>query len=211
MAQPVLKCQHLGIQFGGLKAVDDFNMEIGESELVGSGISFCAVCDGAFFENKEVLVIGGGNSALQEAVLLAKTCKKVTVVQNLAVLTGERSLQESLFQNDRVEFVYSATVSSFRREGERISTALSINGQPAELFSDGVFVAIGLAPDNQPFEQLVSLQNGYIQAGEDCLTQTPGVFAAGDCRTKGIRQITTATGDGAVAALAACRYLDARS
>ena len=211
MAQPVLKCQHLGIQFGGLKAVDDFNMEIGESELVGSGISFCAVCDGAFFENKEVLVIGGGNSALQEAVLLAKTCKKVTVVQNLAVLTGERNLQESLFQNDRVGFVYSATVSSFRREGERISTALSINGQPAELFSDGVFVAIGLAPDNQPFEQLVSLQNGYIQAGEDCLTQTPGVFAAGDCRTKGIRQITTATGDGAVAALAACRYLDARS
>ena len=183
----------------------------GESELVGSGISFCAVCDGAFFENKEVLVIGGGNSALQEAVLLAKTCKKVTVVQNLAVLTGERSLQESLFQNDRVEFVYSATVTSFRREGERISTALAINGQPAELFSDGVFVAIGLAPDNQPFEQLVSLQNGYIQAGEDCLTQTPGVFAAGDCRTKGIRQITTATGDGAVAALAACRYLDARS
>ena len=148
---------------------------------------------------------------MQEAVLLAKTSKKVTVVQNLAVLTGERSLQESLFQNDRVEFVYSATVSSFRREGERISTALSINGQPAELFSDGVFVAIGLAPDNQPFEQLGSLQNGYIQAGEDCLTQTPGVFAAGDCRTKGIRQITTATGDGAVAALAACRYLDARS
>lgn len=183
----------------------------GEAELIGSGISFCAVCDGAFFEDKEVLVIGGGNSALQEAVLLSKTCKKVTVIQNLPVLTGERRLQESLFQNDRIEFIYSATVSSFQRKGDRICTTLTVNGQPAELFSDGVFVAIGLSPDNKPFEQLVSLQNGYIQASEDCLTKTPGVFAAGDCRTKNIRQITTATGDGAVAALAACRFLDALS
>ena len=180
----------------------------GEAELVGNGISFCAVCDGAFFEGRDVLVIGGGNSALQEASLLCQTCRKVTVVQNLAFLTGEQKLQEFLFAKENVSFIYSATVESFRKEGDTIVTAVTADGVRRELSSDGVFVAIGLAPDNDPFKDVVALDRGYIASNEQCLTNCPGVFTAGDCRTKNVRQIATAVSDGAVAALAACRYIE---
>ena len=180
----------------------------GEAELVGGGISFCAVCDGAFFEGKDVLVIGGGNSALQEASLLCQTCRKVTVVQNLAYLTGERKLQELLFAKDNVSFIYSATVDSFKKEGDEIVTSITAEGAARELRSDGVFVAIGLAPDNEAFKDAVALDHGYVSSDERCKTNCPGVFTAGDCRTKSVRQIATAVSDGAVAALAACAYLD---
>ena len=180
----------------------------GEAELVGEGISFCAVCDGAFFENKEVLVIGGGNSALQEAVLLSETSKKVTVVQNLDFLTGEQSLQDILATRQNVSVICSATVDAFKKEGETIKTTVTVKGEQQTLSSDGVFVAIGLAPDNAPFEGLVDLDRGYVSAGEACTTSAEGVFTAGDCRTKSIRQVATAIADGAVAALAACRYID---
>ena len=180
----------------------------GEAELVGEGISFCAVCDGAFFEGKEVLVIGGGNSALQEAVLLSETSSKVTVVQNLDFLTGEQSLQDILATRKNVSVICSATVGSFKKEGETLYTAITVKGESKTLSSDGVFVAIGLAPDNAPFEGLVDLDRGYVSSGEACTTNAPGVFTAGDCRTKSIRQVATAISDGAVAALAACRYID---
>ena len=180
----------------------------GEEALVGEGISFCAVCDGAFFEGKEVLVIGGGNSALQEAVLLSETSSKVTVVQNLDFLTGEQSLQDILASRKNVSVICSATVNSFKKEGETLYTSITAKGEEQTLSSDGVFVAIGLAPDNAPFEGLVTLDRGYVSAGEACTTSAPGVFTAGDCRTKSIRQVATAISDGAVAALAACRYID---
>lgn len=180
----------------------------GEKELVGEGISFCAVCDGAFFVNKEVLVIGGGNSALQEAVLLSQTCRKVTVVQNLPHLTGEQKLQELLFAKENLEFLYSAVVTAFRKEGAVIITEVTAAGEKKELHADGVFIAVGLYPDTKPFENSVRLANGYVESSENCLTNCSGVFVAGDCRTKGVRQIATAVSDGAVAALAACDFLE---
>ncbi len=183
----------------------------GEEKYIGEGISFCAVCDGAFYEGKEVAVIGGGNSALQEAILLADLAKKVTVVQNLDFLTGEKKLQDKLATKSNVEVITGTVVDGFiggeSLEGIRIRK--EANGTVRDLMVDGVFVAIGLVPQNEVFAGLVPLDGrGYIISGEDCLTGTAGVFAAGDCRTKAIRQVTTAVADGAVAALAACAYAD---
>ncbi|MBO5734866.1 MAG: FAD-dependent oxidoreductase [Clostridia bacterium] len=183
----------------------------GEEKYIGEGISFCAVCDGAFYEGKEVAVIGGGNSALQEAILLADLAKKVTVVQNLDFLTGEQKLQDKLATKPNVEVILGTVVDGFiggdALEGIRIRK--EADGTVSDLMVDGVFVAIGLVPQNEVFSGLVPLDpRGYIQCGEDCVTGTAGVFAAGDCRTKTIRQVTTAVADGAVAALAACAYAD---
>ncbi len=183
----------------------------GEEKFIGEGISFCAVCDGAFYEGKEVAVIGGGNSALQEAILLADLAKKVTVVQNLDFLTGEKKLQDKLATKSNVEVILGTVVDGFiggdSLEGIRIRK--EGDGTVSDLLVDGVFVAIGLVPQNEVFAGLVPLDGrGYIISGEDCLTGTAGVFAAGDCRTKAIRQVTTAVADGAVAALAACAYAD---
>lgn len=186
----------------------------GEENFIGGGISFCAVCDGAFYSGKEVAVIGGGNSALVEATLLAETCKKVTIIQNLERLTGEMRLQEALEAKDNVEIIYNTTVSAFKGETELESVVLKseLDGTESEITPDGVFVAIGLAPDNKAFESLTALDKyGYVVASEACTTDTEGLFVAGDCRTKQIRQITTATADGAVASLAACAYIDSKA
>ncbi|MBQ2824695.1 MAG: FAD-dependent oxidoreductase [Clostridia bacterium] len=182
----------------------------GEENLVGKGISFCAVCDGAFYADKEVMVIGGGNSALVEATLLAETCKKVTIVQNLPYLTGEKTTADALLSRDNVEVIYSTVVKEFKGEDELEAVVLKAeDGTETTLNPDGVFVAIGLAPENTAFENLAQLNEyGYIVADESCLTKTQGVFVAGDCRTKQIRQIATAAADGAVAALKAVEYID---
>ena len=183
----------------------------GEQNFVGNGISFCAVCDGAFYAGQEVAVIGGGNSALVEATLLAETCKKVTIIQNLSHLTGEQKLIDALEKRDNVEIIYSTTVEKFTGESELESVVLKseTDGTTFEIRPAGVFVAIGLAPDNKAFENMADLDKyGYVDADERCLTRTEGVFVAGDCRTKQVRQITTAAADGAVAALAACAYID---
>lgn len=185
----------------------------GEDKFVGEGISYCAVCDGAFYKGKTVAVIGGGNSALQEAVLLSEGCTHVTVVQNLAFLTGEPSLQNILAKRDNVSFIYSTVVSAVLGDDtfEGLLLRNTETGEETVLNVDGTFVCIGQVPANQAFANVVKLGDyGYVDAGENCLPETaiPGVFAAGDCRTKAIRQVTTATADGAVAALAACRYLD---
>ena len=184
-----------------------------EERFTGEGISYCAVCDGAFYKGKTVAVIGGGNSALQEAVLLSEGCKQVYVVQNLPYVTGEASLKAILDSRDNVSFIYSTLAVGLVGEeslrGLRLKNTES--GDEEELAVDGVFVCIGQMPENEPFASLVSLNEyGYIEAGEDCLPESkiPGVFVAGDCRTKAIRQVTTATADGAVAALSACRFID---
>ncbi len=178
---------------------------------LGEGISFCAVCDGAFYKDKTVALVGGGNSALQEAILLSETCKQVTVVQNLDHLTGEQALQDILAKRDNVQVLLGTVVEALPATAplERVTLRRVADNHVYELEVDGLFVAIGLEPENAPFESVVSLNDwGYVDAGEDCLTRTPGVFVAGDCRSKTVRQVTTATGDGAVAAIAACRYID---
>ncbi len=181
-----------------------------ENELVGSGISYCAVCDGAFFKNQTVAVLGGGNSALQEAVLLSEGCSKVYVVQNLDYFTGEARLVEKLKAKDNVELITGTVISAIHGTDSLESLTLKKNdGSESELKVDGLFVAIGLIPNNGAFAEIAGLDEwGYIDSDEACLTKTAGVFTAGDCRKKQIRQITTATADGSVAALAACRYID---
>ena len=183
----------------------------GEADLVGHGISFCAVCDGAFYKDLDVAVIGGGNSALQEAILLSKTSKSVTVVQNLDYLTGEARLVAALSAEPNVKIILGSVVKEFKKSSDGKLDGVVITGKDGEteLKVDGVFVAIGLVPENKPFEELAELNGyGYFDTDESCVTKTPGVFVAGDCRSKRIRQITTATADGAVAALAACEYID---
>lgn len=182
-----------------------------ENRLVGSGVSYCAVCDGAFFKGQTVAVLGGGNSALQEAVLLSEGCKKVYVIQNLDYFTGEARLVEKLKEKDNVEFIMGTVISALHGEKELESITLTGEADKTEtkLEVQGLFVAIGLIPQNEAFAEIAGLNDyGYIDSGEDCLTKTAGVFVAGDCRSKSIRQITTAISDGSVAALAACRYIE---
>ncbi len=181
----------------------------GEAELVGNGVSFCAVCDGAFYNGKEVAVVGGGNSALQEALLLCENAAKVTVIQNLPYLTGEERLQEKLRANEKAEIILGSTVKEVLGQNEVQGVVIETDGKEQTLSIDGLFVAIGLIPQNEPFASLIALNDyGYADSEEDCKTKTDGIFVAGDCRKKKVRQVTTATADGAVAALAACEYID---
>ena len=184
----------------------------GEYDLVGEGISFCAVCDGDFYKGKEVCVIGGGNSALQEAVLLSEKCSFVTVIQDMPVYTGEKKLQEVLFTKKNVKGITGVKVTKLIADSgdfKGIEIEHTASGNREEIMCDGIFVAIGLIPENEPFKDLAKLNDfGYFDSDERCLTDTPGIFVAGDCRSKGVRQLTTAVADGAVAALAACRYIN---
>jgi len=183
----------------------------GEEALIGKGISFCAVCDGAFYAGQDVAMIGGGNSALQEALLLSEVCNKVTVVQNLGCFTGEKKLAEALLEKENVEVRFSTLVTGYvEKDGELTGLELrSESGETSRIDVTGAFLAVGLMPENGAFEELAQLnQWGYFDSAEDCLTQTPGLFVAGDCRSKRIRQVVTASSDGAVAATAACMYLD---
>lgn len=182
-----------------------------EEALIGNGISFCAVCDGAFYQGQHVAVIGGGNTALQEIALLSDVCSRVTVVQNLAALTGEEKMIRSLAAKTNIDYLYQTIVTGY--EGEDALTALQLlsteTSETSRLVVDGAFLAIGTAPDNGAFADVAELDGaGYIVAGESGETKTPGVFVAGDCRTKAYRQVATAISDGAAAALNACRYLD---
>lgn len=182
-----------------------------EEDFIGEGISFCAVCDGAFYEGKTVAVIGGGNSALQEAILLSDLAQKVYVVQNLDFFTGEEKLVNQLKNKDNVEIILGTVVESIlgNEDFEGIVVKNTASNETSELRLDGMFVAIGLVPQNEEFSDLINLdERGYVASGEDCKTNANGIFVAGDCRTKNIRQVTTAVGDGAVAALAACDYID---
>ena len=184
----------------------------GENELVGEGISFCAVCDGDFYTGQTVAVAGGGNSALQEAILLSGKCKKVIMLQDLPEFTGEKKLQEILFSRDNVEKYTNMKLTGYTVENgalKGIDTLNTATGETGHVVCDGLFIAIGLIPENENFAELTKLnQFGYFDTDEQCCTDTPGVFVAGDCRSKITRQLTTAVGDGSVAALAVCRYID---
>ena len=184
----------------------------GEEELIGNGISFCAVCDGAFYTGQDVAMIGGGNSALQEALLLSEVCNKVTIVQNLAFFTGEQKLAEALAEKPNVEVLFSTVVGEYITENGALTglkLRSEIDGSESRIAVDGAFLAVGLKPENENFAALANLNNwGYFDSAEDCCTATAGVFVAGDCRSKHIRQVVTAAADGAIAAMAACRYLE---
>lgn len=181
-----------------------------EETLIGAGVSYCATCDGMFFRGRDVAVVGGGNTALEDAMFLAGYCRKVYVIHRRDEFRGEAKLVEALQQKENVVFVLHAVVIEL--VGESMLTALKVQDvettEVTELSVSGVFVAIGQMPDNEAFADYVKLdEKGYIQAAEDCKTETPGIYTAGDCRTKTVRQLATAAADGAVAALAACEYI----
>lgn len=184
-----------------------------EDKFIGEGISFCAVCDGAFYMDKTVAVVGGGNSALQEALLLSDLARQVYVIQNLDCFTGEAKLQEQLLSKDNVKVMLGHLLDGYLGDDEitGITVKCVENGEKTDISVDGVFLAIGLIPQNEPFAKIVSLDDrGYVAANEDCVCHD-GIFVAGDCRAKRIRQVSTAASDGAVAALAACDYIDSLS
>ena len=180
-----------------------------EEELVGAGVGYCAVCDGAFFKDLPVAVNGGGNSALQDAMLLSETSSRVYLIHRRESFRGEEKLVEALRAKDNVEFVLNATITRLLGEDELKGVVVEQNGAEREIAVDGLFVAIGHEPDVAAFADYAALDaRGYAASGEDCLTKTPWLFVAGDCRAKKVHQLTTAVADGAVAALAACAWLD---
>ena len=186
----------------------------GEETLVGEGISFCAVCDGDFYAGQTVCVAGGGNSALQEAILLAEKCREVIVLQDLPRCTGEQRLQDVLFARNNVRLIADTKINRLLTEGgalKGVEIESRTTGKRQIVPCEGMFVAIGLIPENEPFKALAELNAyGYFDSDERCETRTPGVYVAGDCRSKGVRQLATAIADGATAALAACRYINER-
>lgn len=182
----------------------------GESELTGNGISFCAVCDGAFYNGKRVAVVGGGNAAVEDALYLADIAEKVYIVHRRREFRAEERLVRMMKSRENIEPVLSSTVSRLLEENGLAGAEVtnSENGEKRILVIDGLFVAVGQIPQNDIFEGLLKLdKDGYISAGEDCRTNVRGIFAAGDCRTKAVRQLTTAAADGASAAIAACEYI----
>lgn len=180
-----------------------------EEELVGSGVCFCAVCDGAFYKNLPVAVCGGGNSALQDALLLSEKCSKVYLIHRRDSFRGEAKLVEALEKRENVEFILNAKVAELLGDSELHGIVVEQDGTQRSIELSGLFVAVGHSPDLAAFEGLLNLNaGGYAASAEDCRTESAGVFVAGDCRAKSVRQLTTAVADGACAALAACEYLD---
>ena len=180
-----------------------------EEELTGNGVCFCAVCDGAFYKGRPVAVNGGGNSALQDAVLLSEKCSKVYLVHRRDSFRGESKLVDVLKAKDNVEFVLNASVTKLLGDDELSGIIVEQDGKDRTLDISGLFVAIGHRPDLQIFSEYAELDGtGYADSDESCTTKTPGIFVAGDCRKKSVRQLTTAVADGSVAALAACAFID---
>ncbi len=187
-----VKHRHLGIE--------------AEEKYMGRGVSYCAVCDGAFYKGKDVAVVGGGNSAVQSAIMLSNICNKVYLIHRRDEFRCEKKLSDEVRAIENVELVLNSTVKDLQGEG-KLSTIVTENksGEIKEINAEGLFVLVGQIPENGAFADIITLdESGYIVAGEDCKTNIDGVFAAGDCRTKAIRQLTTAAADGSVAALAAC-------
>ena len=184
----------------------------GEEELVGRGVSYCAVCDGAFYNGRRVAVVGGGDTALQDALFLSATCAHVTLIHRRDQFRGEEKLVRQLEGCQNVDILLShIPVGLESLDGELRGVTLRDLKTDREfnLPVEGLFLAVGQEPHNGQFADLIRLTaGGYVDAGEDCRTNVPGVFVAGDCRVKEVRQLTTAVGDGAVAALAACKYVD---
>ncbi len=195
-------CRHLNID--------------GEEALVGRGVSYCAVCDGAFYRDKDVIVVGGGNSALEDALYLSTYCHRVTLVHRRDTFRADLAEIAKIQAKENIVTQMSARPVAINQKEENGGTVFAsvtlehADGTQSTLEADGLFVAVGRVPQNNPFSSLVALdEGGYVEAGEDCTTKTPGVFVAGDCRKKNIRQLTTAVADGTVAALAAIAYIEA--
>ena len=181
-----------------------------EEELTGRGVSYCATCDGAFYRGKTVAVVGGGNTALEDALFLSNYCNKVYIIHRRDEFRGEPKNLEAVKKKENVEFVLNSTVIDLKGEKsvEAVTVKDKITGEEKDIPVSGLFIAIGQEPDNKGFMDVADLDPaGYVAADESCTTKTPGIFVAGDCRTKAVRQLTTAASDGAVAALAACAYI----
>ena len=179
-----------------------------EEELVGSGVCYCAVCDGAFYAGRPVAVCGGGSSALQDALLLAESCEKVFLIHRRDSFRGEQKLVEALRARENVEVLLNTRVTVLLGSEELTGIRVEQDGTEREIAVDGLFVAVGHSPALDTFAPYLDRDAaGYASSAEDCLTKTPGLFVAGDCRSKGVRQLTTAVADGATAALAACAWL----
>lgn len=183
----------------------------GEDLLRGRGVSYCAVCDGAFFKERELVVIGGGDSAVEEGVFLTKYASKVTIVHRRDELRAQKILQDRAFKNDKIEFIWDTELQTINGDSrvESVTLKNKNTGETYDYKADGVFIYIGMLPLTSPFEDLGILnENGYIVTNEEMETDIPGIFAAGDVREKSLRQIVTATGDGSLAAQNAQGYLE---
>lgn len=184
----------------------------GEKELSGRGVSYCAVCDGAFFKNKELVVVGGGDSAVEEGVYLTRFASKVTIVHRRDKLRAQKILQNRAFENDKIDFIWNHTVKEINAENNKVGSVTLVStedGEEREFKTDGVFIYIGMIPLNEAVKDLgITNENGYIETNSEMETKIPGIFAAGDIREKTLRQIVTATGDGSIAAQSAQHYVE---
>lgn len=184
----------------------------GEKELGGRGVSYCAVCDGAFFKGKELVVVGGGDSAVEEGVYLTRFASKVTIVHRRDQLRAQKILQQRAFANEKIDFIWNHTVKQINEKDGRVGSVTLVHtqtGEEREFPCDGVFIYIGMVPLTKPFVSLgITNENGYIETNELMETKVAGIFAAGDVREKSLRQIVTATGDGSIAAQSAQHYVE---
>lgn len=184
----------------------------GEKELGGRGVSYCAVCDGAFFKERELVVIGGGDSAVEEGVYLTRFASKVTIIHRRDKLRAQQILQQRAFDNDKIDFIWNHTVKEVNDKDGKVGSVTIVStetGEEKEFKADGVFVYIGMNPLSKPFASLgITNEEGYIVTNDQMETNVPGIFAAGDIREKTLRQIVTATGDGSIAAQAAQHYIE---
>lgn len=184
----------------------------GEQELGGRGVSYCAVCDGAFFKGKNLYVIGGGDSAVEEGIFLTKFADKVTIVHRRDELRAQKIIQDRAFKNDKIDFIWNTTLKTINEKDGKVGSVTLVStedGSESEHQADGVFIYIGMKPLTKPFESLGILnENGYIETNDEMETKVPGVYAAGDVREKTLRQIVTATGDGSIAAQNAQAYIE---
>ncbi|WP_439846806.1 thioredoxin-disulfide reductase [Bacillus subtilis] len=184
----------------------------GEKELGGRGVSYCAVCDGAFFKGKELVVVGGGDSAVEEGVYLTRFASKVTIVHRRDKLRAQSILQARAFDNEKVDFLWNKTVKEIHEENGKVGNVTlvdTVTGEESEFKTDGVFIYIGMLPLSKPFENLgITNEEGYIETNDRMETKVEGIFAAGDIREKSLRQIVTATGDGSIAAQSVQHYVE---
>ncbi len=184
----------------------------GEKEMGGRGVSYCAVCDGAFFKNKELVVIGGGDSAVEEGVYLTRFASKVTIVHRRDELRAQKILQQRAFDNEKVDFIWNTTLKAINEKDGKVGSVTlisTVDGTEREFPADGVFIYIGMLPLTKPFQTIgITNQAGYIETNDRMETKIPGIFAAGDVREKSLRQIVTATGDGSIAAQSAQHYVE---